>query len=81
MSINTGAGKGDKLRKGADLKAYWNNYDNIFRRQTWQEWARELGETIIDPDGFDRTNPNKKYSRKEFDEGLPDCTRILKWTN
>jgi len=26
-------GKGDKLRKGANLNAYWQNYDNIFRRQ------------------------------------------------
>lgn len=25
------AGKGDKLRKGANLKAYWDNYDKIFR--------------------------------------------------
>lgn len=32
MSNNTGAGKGDKLRKGADLNAYWSNYDSIFRR-------------------------------------------------
>jgi hypothetical protein len=28
------AGKGDNLRKGANLQAYWDNYDNIFRRQT-----------------------------------------------
>lgn len=33
MSKTTGAGKGDKLRQGADLNAYWSNYDNIFRRQ------------------------------------------------
>ena len=26
------AGKGDKLRKGANLKAYWDNYDAIFRK-------------------------------------------------
>jgi hypothetical protein len=26
------AGKGDQLRKGANLEAYWNNYDNIFRK-------------------------------------------------
>lgn len=24
------AGKGDKLRKGADLNKYWSNYDAIF---------------------------------------------------
>jgi len=32
MSNNTGAGKGPNLRKGANLNAYWQNYDNIFRR-------------------------------------------------
>ena len=26
------AGKGSKLRKGANLKKYWDNYDSIFRK-------------------------------------------------
>ena len=39
-------GKGPELRKGANLLAYWENYDSVFRRQTWQEWAKELGEVI-----------------------------------
>lgn len=26
------AGKGDKLRKGANMQAYWNNYDSIFKK-------------------------------------------------
>ena len=30
--MNGQAGKGDKIRKGADLKAYWENYDNIFKK-------------------------------------------------
>lgn len=30
--MNGQAGKGDKIREGADLKAYWSNYDNIFRK-------------------------------------------------
>jgi len=25
------AGKGPQLRKGANLNAYWDNYDNIFK--------------------------------------------------
>jgi hypothetical protein len=29
---NNQAGKGDKLRKGADLKKYWDNYDRIFNK-------------------------------------------------
>lgn len=30
--MNNQAGKGPELRKGANLQAYWNNYDDIFRR-------------------------------------------------
>lgn len=30
--MNGQAGKGPEIRKGADLKAYWENYDNIFRK-------------------------------------------------
>ena len=33
ISMSTQAGKGDKIRKGADLNAYWSNYDNIFRKK------------------------------------------------
>ena len=31
--MNSQAGKGDKIRQGANLKAYWDNYDNIFRKE------------------------------------------------
>lgn len=30
--MNGQAGKGDKIREGANLKAFWSNYDNIFRK-------------------------------------------------
>jgi hypothetical protein len=30
--MNKEAGKGSKLRKGANLKAYRDNYDKIFRK-------------------------------------------------
>ena len=33
----TGAGKGDKLRKGADLNTYRDNYDSIFRKPKPEE--------------------------------------------
>jgi hypothetical protein len=36
------AGKGDKLRKGADLKAYWNHYDEIFRKKTVEQSANTM---------------------------------------
>jgi hypothetical protein len=30
-------GKGDKLRKGANLALYWENYDKIFRKKKFEE--------------------------------------------
>lgn len=30
------AGKGDKLRKGANLQAFWDNYDLIFSKNNQQ---------------------------------------------
>ena len=30
--MNGAAGKGDKLRVGANMNLYWENYDNIFRK-------------------------------------------------
>jgi hypothetical protein len=30
--MNKQAGKGSKIRKGANLKAYRDNYDKIFRK-------------------------------------------------
>lgn len=42
------AGKGDKLRKGANLKAYWDNYSNIFNKKTveqLQEPAKDVDQT------------------------------------
>ena len=36
------AGKGDKLRAGANLQSYWENYDNIFRKRK----SSPLGEKL-----------------------------------
>jgi len=69
-------GKGSELRKGANLSAYWNNFDNIFRRKTFSEWAEEFGDIILDPDGFDRKDLTKKYSLEEYKAGLPKCTML-----
>lgn len=30
---NSQAGKGSELRKGANLEAYWSNYDAIFKKR------------------------------------------------
>jgi hypothetical protein len=73
MSSNS-AGKGDSLRKGANLNAYWQNYDNIFARKTWTDWAEQFGDIVLDPDGFDRKDWSKKYTLEEYKAGLPHCT-------
>ena len=47
--------------------------------KTIQEWAKEDGYKIIDPDGFDRTDPElmtKKITKKEFNRGVPLCTVV-----
>lgn len=48
-------------------------------RKTIQEWTKEDGYKILDPDGFDRTDPNlmtKKITKVEFNRGVSLCTVI-----
>jgi len=38
------AGKGDSLRKGANLPAFWAGHDRIFRkRKSLKEWRGHFG--------------------------------------
>jgi hypothetical protein len=51
-----------------------NKNDNL---RTLQEWAALDGIRIIDPDGFDRTDPllmERKFTREEFCRGIFLCT-------
>ncbi|MCI8273288.1 MAG: hypothetical protein HFJ55_04310 [Clostridia bacterium] len=45
--------------------------------KTYEEWAKELYENekieILDPDGF-RNNPQKTYTKEEFNKRLLICT-------
>ena len=45
--------------------------------KTWQDWAKQFGDTILDPDSFDRTDDTKKYTLDEYKAGLIHCTRML----
>jgi hypothetical protein len=37
------AGKGDKLRKGANMTKYWDNYDAIFaKKKSIGEWQKHF---------------------------------------
>ena len=67
-------GKGDKLRKGADLNAYYNNYDAIFRKKTVEEWQTLFNDNILDYDGFRHLSRSDKITESEYQEGLIRCT-------
>lgn len=55
------AGKGDKLRAGANLKKYWDNYDVIFaKKKTILEWQKQ----------FDCANMNINNSNSPLDEAI-----------
>ena len=61
------AGKGDKLRKGANLPSYWENYDKIFaKRKTMKEWQKHLGHLILDFSGFREYNSDDLLTEDEY---------------
>lgn len=48
-------------------------------KKTIEEWAEEFDVKVLDPDGFDRTDPNlynKKFTIEEFKKGLMSSTII-----
>jgi hypothetical protein len=51
-------------------------------KKTIEEWSKEYGIKVLDPDGFDRSDPNlmnEKFTKKEFEEGL--WTSTIMWKN
>lgn len=66
-------GKGDKLRKGANFPAYWENYDRVFqKRKTIKEWRSFLDLENVDMnwDGFREYNSDDLLTEEEFKRGL-----------
>lgn len=48
-------------------------------KQTINEWAAEEGYTVLDPDGFDRSNPglmSTRISKEEFDSCVMQSTTV-----
>jgi len=74
--MSNSAGKGDNLRKGANLSAYWSNYDDIFRRpkKTIAEWAAHFGDHIKSYDGFREYSCADLLTEEEYKGGLIRCT-------
>jgi hypothetical protein len=72
------AGKGDKLRAGANLQSYWENYDNIFRkRKTIKQWQKHFNDVIIDYDGFREYNADDLITEQQYKKQLELCTLQL----
>lgn len=72
---NNQAGKGDSLRKGANLNAYWQNYDSIFRRRkTVLDWQKHFGHTIKSYDGFREYKQDDLLTEEEYESGYAECT-------
>lgn len=70
------AGKGDKLRKGANLNSYWENYDQIFRkRKTVKEWQSFFNLKIENYDGFREYNSDDLLTEQEFKKCLNNENR------
>ena len=70
------AGKGDKLRKGANLNSYWENYDQVFRkRKTVKEWQSFLSLKIENYDGFREYNSDDLLTEQEFKKCLNNENR------
>ena len=55
-----------------------NNWQvNGYFVRTIEQWSDIKGIRIIDPDGFDRTDPKlyeKLFTEEEFEKGLLNCT-------
>lgn len=73
-------GKGDKPRSGANYSAYWQNYDNIFRREkkTVYQWQEQFGDVIKSYDGFRHIKETDLITEEEYKSGLTSCTIMFK---
>ena len=69
------AGKGDKLRKGANLKAYGDGYDRIFtKRKTIKEWQLHFRDVSVDFNGFKEFNSDDLLTESQYKTSRSRCT-------
>lgn len=55
--------------------------NNNPKAKTIEQWSKIKNVTILDPDGFDRTDPNlftNKYTEEEFFYGMIQSTCVIK---
>lgn len=64
------AGKGSKLRQGANLSAFWDNYDRVFqKRKTVQEWQKHFKHKSVDWDAFREYNRDDLVTKEQYEHG------------
>lgn len=66
------AGKGPQLRKGANLKNYWNNFPFI-EKNTFTYWKNKFGDKIADEKGFKDLPVGSKITEEEYLRRLENC--------
>jgi len=59
------AGKGSKLRKGANLQKYWDNYP-FPEKLTVSQWKNKLGYSNIDDFNFKDVPVGSKITEQDF---------------
>lgn len=53
-------------------------------RKTLAGWGKEYGIRVVNPDGFDRKDPQlwtRLYTQAEWEEGYPTCTVMIRRAN
>lgn len=66
------AGKGPQLRKGANLKNYWNNFP-FSEKNTVTYWKNKFGDKIADECGFKDLPVGSKITEEEYLRRLENC--------
>lgn len=66
------AGKGSKLRKGANLGNYWNNFP-FEEKNTVSYWKSKFGDKIADEKGFRDLPVGSKITEDEYLRRLDEC--------
>lgn len=73
------AGKGDRLRPGANLNAFWENYDRAFsKRRTLSQWAAVHKDIFLDYDGFREYNSDDLMTEEEYKKCRSHCSTVCK---
>jgi len=59
------------------MTQYKMNLKERIKKKNIQEWAKEKGYEILDPDGFDRKDPKvmtRPITEEDFEKGFLLCT-------